>query len=471
MSVRYRVTAAPQARGYSEAGASYKRRALRAFFPNSNSPSSDIHDNADILRQRSRMLYMSAPVATSAINTNRTKIVGTGLTLKATVDRNVLGLSPEKAKEWQSKTEAEFRLWAENRRSCDAMGLNDFYGLQQLALKSWLMSGDVFAVVKIRDPDKLHPYGLRLHLVEADRVSTPDKLGGMLDGLRSFIEGKRGNETEWCDWNIPIHWGGMSDPFQPVEKQIRASYECLKLLAETKYPFVVSTKGRLIADPEYLDLLAQCNCVLQISMVCSKYDRLERGTPSYEERLTILKTVSARVQRTIVRIQPYMPEVFHDVMKNIPRIAEAGAYGVIVEGMKFFKAKPGMTKIGGDFCYPLPRLRHDFEAIKAECHRYGLKFYSGENRLRAMGDSMTCCGIDGLPGFRPNEYNLCMLMNGKNPEPTEKMKEVGTGGPFKTLNQSAGSGRKIAKQSFYGLMQEELAKKTDYHRKVFGLDE
>lgn len=235
-----------------------------------------------------------------------------------------------------------------------------------------------------------------------------------VDGLRSFIEGKRGNETEWCDWNIPIHWGGMSDPFQPVEKQIRASYE---------------------------------------------------------ERLTILKTVSARVQRTIVRIQPYMPEVFHDVMKNIPRIAEAGAYGVIVEGMKFFKAKPGMTKIGGDFCYPLPRLRHDFEAIKAECHRYGLKFYSGENRLRAMGDSMTCCGIDGLPGFRPNEYNLCMLMNGKNPEPTEKMKEVGTGGPFKTLNQSAGSGRKIAKQSFYGLMQEELAKKTDYHRKVFGLDE
>ena len=32
-----------------------------------------------------------------------------------------------------------------------------------------------------------------------------------VDGLRSFIEGKRGNETEWCDWNIPIHWGGMSD--------------------------------------------------------------------------------------------------------------------------------------------------------------------------------------------------------------------------------------------------------------------
>ena len=98
MRVRYRVTATPQASGYSEAGASYKRRALRAFFPNSNSPSSDIHDNADILRQRSRMLYMSAPVATSAINTNRTKIVGTGLTLKATAlfaDFNYFGIQME----------------------------------------------------------------------------------------------------------------------------------------------------------------------------------------------------------------------------------------------------------------------------------------------------------------------------------------------------------------------------------------
>ena len=45
------------------------------------------------------------------------------------------------------------------------------------------------------------------------------------------------------------------------------------------------------------------------------------------------------------------------------------------------------------------------------------------------------------------------------------MKEVGTGGPFKTLNQSAGSGRKIAKQSFYGLMQEELAKKDRLSQK------
>ena len=88
-----------------------------------------------------------------------------------------------------------------------------------------------------------------------------------------------------------------------------------------------------------------------------------------------------------------------------------------------------------------------------------------------MGDSMTCCGIDGLEGFKGNDYNLCMLMNGKNPEPTELMKQIGTGGCFQSLNQVAGVNKKISKQSFYGLMQEELSNKTDYYRRMFGLDD
>ena len=311
-------------------------------------------------------------------------------------------------------------------------------------------------------------HGCRYCFVQKKASLNEIKTDESPESLLAFIKGERTLETKWCDWNIPIHWGGMSDPFQPVEKKYRYSLECLKLLAETRYPFVVSTKGRLVADPEYLDLLERCNCVVQISMVCSKYDCLERGTPTYEERLQILKTVSRRVQRTIVRIQPYMHEVRKDVLDNLPRVAEAGAHGVVLEGMKFAKKKPGLVRIGGDCVYPIELLRADFEQIKAEAHRCGLKFYAGENRLRSMGDDMTCCGIEGLEGFKPNTYNICMMMNGKNPQPTELMKTVGTADAFKTLDQTAGSGRKIRKQSLAGIMQQELAEKTDYYRKVFG---
>lgn len=294
------------------------------------------------------------------------------------------------------------------------------------------------------------------------------KKGDTVESLKAFVQGKRSGETAWCDWNIPIHWGGMSDPFQPVEKKCGYSLECLKYLAETKYPFVVSTKGRLAASPEYLELLAECNCVVQISMVCSRYDQLEKGAPSYEERLEMLRTISPRVKRTIVRIQPFMHEVLQDVLKNLPRVKAAGAHGVVVEGMKFAKAKPGLVRVGGDCVYPIELLRADFEQIKAEAHRCGLVFYSGENRLRNMGDDMTCCGIEGLDGFKPNTYNLCMMINGKNPQPTERMKQVGTADAFKALNQTAGSGQKISKQSLAGIMQNELAQKADYYRKIFG---
>ena len=137
----------PQASGYSEAGASRIRRALKGFDAHSGSPNEDINWNNYTLRQRGRMLYMSSPLATSAINTNRTKAVGMGLTLKSTIDRETLGLKPEAAKNWQKHTEREFALWANRKAGCDATGMNNFAGMQQLALISWLMSGDVFAPV------------------------------------------------------------------------------------------------------------------------------------------------------------------------------------------------------------------------------------------------------------------------------------------------------------------------------------
>lgn len=178
----------PQTSGYSDAGASYTRKALKSFNARSSSPQEDIDFNNATLRQRSRMLYMSSPLATSAINTNRTKAVGIGLTLKPTIDRESLGLSPEAAEEWQRHTKAEFGLWASRKDACDAIGVNGFDALQQLALVSWLMSGDVFAVIKRRPPDRLRPYSLRIHLVEADRVRTPMEYGGVT--YPGFTNGK-----------------------------------------------------------------------------------------------------------------------------------------------------------------------------------------------------------------------------------------------------------------------------------------
>lgn len=164
-------------KGYSEGGASYRKNALKGMIPNSGAPWEDIDNNNNTLRQRSRMLYMSSAIASSAIKTNRTNVVGNGLKLKSTINRQALGMTQEQAEEWQKKTEAEFELWAGKKNGCDATGLNDFYEMQQLAISSWLQSGDVFAVSKFYKRTPLLPYGLRIHLIEADRIRTPSTVG------------------------------------------------------------------------------------------------------------------------------------------------------------------------------------------------------------------------------------------------------------------------------------------------------
>ena len=165
--------ARPQNKGYGDAGASWRRRALKGFRAMSGSAQEDIDFNNYTMRQRARMLYMAAPIATSAIKTNRTNVIGNGLRLKSRIDREVLGMSAEQADAWQKKTEREFQLWAGRKKACDATGINNFYGLQQLALMSWLLSGDCIGVIKQYETDRMYPYSLRIHLVEADRVATP----------------------------------------------------------------------------------------------------------------------------------------------------------------------------------------------------------------------------------------------------------------------------------------------------------
>lgn len=272
--------------------------------------------------------------------------------------------------------------------------------------------------------------------------------------LRNFIEGKRNFETKWCDWNIPIHWGANSDPFQACEEKYRCTLDCLKIFAETKYPFIVSTKNPVLACKEpYLSLLSQCDCVFQISMACSKYDKLESGAPSYKKRLIAAHILSRHVKRLIIRVQPYFADCYKDILKEIPRYAESGAYGIICEGFATTKKQKGLIK-DGKYCFPIDILVPQFKKIKEECHKYGLRFFCGEDRIRFLGDSLTCCSTEYLETFKPNTYNIQHLAHDENIKPTDTMKQTDTYQPFKGLGQSQAFAAKCKNKSFEQLMHE-----------------
>lgn len=157
--------------GYAHYGASHARKSLKAWSARSGSADDDIVTNLRALRMRSRDLYMGAPLATGALKTVRTNVVGSGLSLSPLPIAGVLGLSADEARAWAESTSREWALWAESV-DCDAERKATFYQLQSLALLSALMSGDVFAYMPfIRRPGCV--YDLRVGLIEADRVDDP----------------------------------------------------------------------------------------------------------------------------------------------------------------------------------------------------------------------------------------------------------------------------------------------------------
>lgn len=163
--------------GYSEGGASKTKTALKGFDAVSKNVIEDIDKNLMPLRQRARILDMTAPIARSARNNVRTNVVGQGLKLKSRIDFNYLGLTQNEADEWEKNVEREFNLWAEDTM-CDSKDIDNFYELQQIALLNWVINGDAFAIIKRTDNNKMiDPYNLKIQLIEADRICTPGSNG------------------------------------------------------------------------------------------------------------------------------------------------------------------------------------------------------------------------------------------------------------------------------------------------------
>jgi len=268
------------------------------------------------------------------------------------------------------------------------------------------------------------------------------------DSLERFIRGDRRTTTNWCDWKIPLHWGGLSDPFQPCEQIHGISLSMLRIFARTGYPVIISTKSLMLLREPYLSLLSECNVVLQVSLVSNseRYRRWERHAPSFRSRLKMLWKLSGRVKRLIVRVQPYMPELLGEILRLVPIYAASGVYGITVEGLKWNEVWGGLTVYeGGSMRYSHDALFRDFIMLRECCHSFGLRFYSADNKLRHLGDSPTCCGCDDLAGFTPHVANLNY---GSHPRFTSQMERPGTAGVFRSFQMTGDFHKKLAKMSY-----------------------
>lgn len=179
--------------GYSESGASLRKKSMRGWQAWSSSPQADIDMNIDVLRQRSRDLFMGSALGRSAIVTPRSHVIGVGLKLRSRIDAEYLGISREEADRWEKSVERQFNAWAESK-FCDATRLNNFYEMQSLLFMSFLLNGDGWALLKIVEPEPYFPFSLRIHLIEADRISSPQQYRSIFGTNTIQINPDNGNK-------------------------------------------------------------------------------------------------------------------------------------------------------------------------------------------------------------------------------------------------------------------------------------
>ena len=264
---------------------------------------------------------------------------------------------------------------------------------------------------------------------------------------------------EWIRHKVPVHWGGMSDPFQHCERKYGLSKRWLRSFSLHKYPVVISTKGIMMAEPEYLALLKEGNGNYAIQVTLLNDDdefvkKIEPGAPLASERLKALEILAEAGIWTAVRIQPLIPnsKIERDLPRFVEKLAKIGVKHVVAEGYKVPVRNPEGVRVIWDAC-PEAWKEYKYNDIKTEgfehllpswrkwqyvkvlieaCHANGMTYGAADNDMRDMGDGICCCGIDNLPGFenfwRYQASQAATIAKEKGWVDQEDMQQFWTGG-------------------------------------------
>jgi DNA repair photolyase len=129
-----------------------------------------------------------------------------------------------------------------------------------------------------------------------------------------------------------IMLGANTDPYQPIERHQRVTREVLEVLARTRHPVSVITKGALILrDLDLLQDLARDGLVsvaVSITTLSAETKRvLEPRTASPAARLKVVQELNAAGVPTGVMVAPVIPAITdHEMEAILEAAAAAGAH-------------------------------------------------------------------------------------------------------------------------------------------------
>lgn len=127
---------------------------------------------------------------------------------------------------------------------------------------------------------------------------------------------------------------GVTDPYQPIEKELRITRKCISVLAESKHPLVIITKNYGVTRD--IDLLSQLGEIGAVRVVLSitSLDKtltatMEPRTSRPQKRLQAVRELTQAGIPVHVNIAPLIPGLTDDeIVPIMEAAAEAGATSV-----------------------------------------------------------------------------------------------------------------------------------------------
>lgn len=228
--------------------------------------------------------------------------------------------------------------------------------------------------------------------------------------------------------HVPLHLGGLSDPFQKREFDYKITYEILKLTKQYQYPVIISTKTGYLPR-YYYEVLDKNIHAFQISLISLNNNfikKFESHTPSPQERISFIKKLKDRGFWVGVRIQPlinineaynlvkYISNIVNYITVEHIKIGNDNSNKVFL--FKNMNLNPDdFVSAGREYEFKTEIKKQNIELLKSISN---CPIGCGDNDLHELSDSNNCCGIDTINENFSNwiKYNAMYIKQTNNTE-------------------------------------------------------
>jgi DNA repair photolyase len=222
---------------------------------------------------------------------------------------------------------------------------------------------------------------------------------------------------------VPFRFSNLTDPFQECEREHKATYNILKILSKWQYPAILNTKGIICADDEYIEVLKDIPCVIQMTITTDSDDiasKIEPYAPLPSERLQALDKLSKSGIITQVRYSPVFPKLTDEPDNLFKLCSNNGCRDIVCEMVRLpfthkyldsLNAGLGYDYLASLKGYPIIKAKHwwkvepihkfnEYRRFKAIAANHGMKFYVCCEEEPEINGYANCCGTDKYPGMK-----------------------------------------------------------------------